>query len=224
MSGTVEISSPPGSIGYAPVVCDPGLDALVRLSAGLALGSRFDLGPLLQAAAEVADPIEVEEALLQSYLFLGFPTALNALARWRRVSERPAPPEFGAEDGVDRWIAAGEETCRAVYGSAYEGLRGNIAAMKPEMERWMRTEGYGKVLSRPGLSLGRRECCIVAILAVQDVPVQLRSHLRGALRCGAEVEVIDAVLEAVEEFEEEGARERTRETWTLVRASREEEG
>ena len=33
----------------------------------------------------------VEEALLQSYLFLGYPAALRGLTAWRRISERDAP-------------------------------------------------------------------------------------------------------------------------------------
>ena len=36
----------------------------------------------------------VEEVLLQGYLFLGYPTALNAIALWRQLSGRlPSPPE-----------------------------------------------------------------------------------------------------------------------------------
>jgi hypothetical protein len=35
----------------------------------------------------------VEELLLQSYLFCGFPRTLNAMREWRRVSGAPAPAE-----------------------------------------------------------------------------------------------------------------------------------
>jgi len=216
MNGTVENPLAPDAV----VVWDAGLEALVGLSGALAAGSRIDLGPWLQEAFDHSDPVEVEEVLVQSYLFLGFPAALNALAHWRRLSGRQAPPEEGAEADVSDWTERGEVTCRAVYGSAYEALRGNIGRMKPEMERWMLVEGYGKVLSRPGLSLGRRECCIAAVLAVQDVPVQLRSHLRGALRCGASVEVVEAVVASVESFQDAGARARTRETLSEVLSSR----
>jgi len=196
---------------------DAGLAALVRLSGALALGSDADLAPLLETAARDADPLEVEEALLQSYLFLGFPTALNALALWREVSGRIAPPEAGGSRGIDEWTRDGEATCRVVYGEAYDGLRTNIAVMKPEMDRWMVVEGYGKVLSRPGLSLARRECCIAATLAVLDVPVQLRSHLRGALRCGASADIVEAVLGEVAPLQDDRARERSRATWERVR-------
>jgi 4-carboxymuconolactone decarboxylase len=61
----------------------------------------------------------------------------------------------------------------------------------------MLVEGYGKVLGRPGLSLRRRELCIVAMLARQGrrVERQLYSHLRGALNAGASRAEVDEALE-----------------------------
>jgi alkylhydroperoxidase/carboxymuconolactone decarboxylase family protein YurZ len=62
------------------------------------------------------------------------------------------------------------------------------------MERWMIVEGYGKVLSRPGLDLATRELCIVALLAPQDAAPQLYSHLRGALNAGAAESDVDEAV------------------------------
>ena len=78
-----------------------------------------------------------------------------------------------------------------MYGGQYEKLRANIAALHPDMERWMVREGYGKVLGRPGLDLATRELCIVALLAPQDAGPQLYSHLRGALNAGADEALVD---------------------------------
>ena len=193
---------------------DRGLEALVRLSAGLAGGADVELAPLLEAAHRDAGPVEVEEALLQSYLFLGYPTALNGLAGWRRISGRPAP---GApEDDGSGWGERGRQVCRSVYGSAYEGLRRNIGSLSPEMDRWMVHEGYGKVLGRSGLALWRRECCIVAILTVLGTAPQLRSHLRGALRTGAPVALVARVLEVALGRTPEHRRARAREAWAAV--------
>jgi len=185
-----------------PVEWDAGLDVLVRLSAAVA----SDSGELLEASLEEADrscdPVEVEEALLQSYLFLGFPAALNAFAAWRRVSGRAAhavADDVGA-DPLSAWRARGERTCRRVYGGAYEGLRENINELQPDLDRWMVMEGYGKVLSRPGLALGRRECCIAAILAVRGAKVQFHSHLRGAIRCGVKVSEVDRLLHVIDPY------------------------
>ncbi len=58
--------------------------------------------------------------------------------------------------------------------------------------------GYGRILSRPGLTLRERELCVIAVLAGQNVAPQLSSHLRGAMRAGATAEAVrHAVLLAM---------------------------
>lgn len=200
---------------------DEGLRALVRLSATLALGPDTDLGPALDDVMGHSDPVEVEEALLQSYLFLGYPTALTGIGAWRRRTGRPAPAD--GEDDPSSWQARGERVCREVYGAAYDGLRENIFALRPEMDRWMVREGYGKVLGRSGLALWRRECCIVAILAVLGAGPQLRSHLRGALRTGAGVDLVASVLDEVLPLVPDGRRRTVERTWERVLARWEDE-
>lgn len=193
------------------------LRALVRISAALASRRREALEEALRWAIRTASPVEVEEALLQSYLFLGFPAALGGLARWRSQSGRPAPPSLDENPGD--WGPRGEEVCARVYGGKYPDLRENIAGLHPEMDRWMVLEGYGKVLGRPGLELGRRELCIVAILAVLDAPVQLYSHLRGALNVGVSPGWVgEALEEALLLVSSDGTRARARETWGRVQA------
>jgi 4-carboxymuconolactone decarboxylase len=60
--------------------------ALVRVSAALASRDKSALTSAFEEAVEIADRVEVEEVILQSYLFLGFPAALNGMAAWRRFS------------------------------------------------------------------------------------------------------------------------------------------
>ena len=67
----------------------------------------------------------VEELVLQTYLFAGFPRALNAMREWRRLQPEPAAVSDDANAGRD-WRAQGEATCAAVYGDMYERLRENI--------------------------------------------------------------------------------------------------
>lgn len=192
--------------------------ALLDISAALAGGSSGRLDSALRAAIGVAEPVAVEEALLQSYLFLGYPAALRGLAAWRRVSELPALAEPASDSHL--WEKRGAEICATVYGGQYERLRANIAALHPDMERWMVVEGYGKVLGRPGLGLKERELCIVALLAPQDAGPQIYSHLRGALNAGAEEADVD---EAVRRLLGSLPPERSRmlvEQWNAVRARR----
>lgn len=191
-----------------------GLRSLVRLSAALATRRPEAVAAAMEEAEERAVPGEVEEALLQSYLFLGYPAALNALGLWRgRSGHRAGPP---AED-AHLWRERGAEVCAAVYGGQYEGLRANVRRLHPDMERWMVEEGYGKVLGRPGLGLRDRELCIVALLAVLDTPRQLHSHLRGALNVGTPPREVAEALDTALELAAPGAAARARDTWAAVR-------
>lgn len=199
---------------------DEATRALVAVSAALASGDRGALGEALDRAAEVADPLAVEEVLIQSYLFLGYPAALNALALWRETSGLPAPPPT-VEDR-EGWRRRGEAVCARVYGGQYERLRGNVARLHPDMERWMLEEGYGKVLGRPGVELRVRELCIVALLAGQGAEPQLYAHLRGALNAGASPEEVEEAVGLACASLDPARAESARRTWAEVRRRREE--
>ena len=173
--------------------------ALVRLAAVIAAGSEPDIRTELTRALEGARAEWIEEVILQSYLFAGFPRTLNAAREWRRVSGRVAPVSDDGErlDLADEWRAKGEETCAIVYGPFYDRLRVNIRALHPALDAWMIVEGYGKVLSRPALDLARRELCIVAACAASKQDRQLHSHLHGALHAGASESAITDTLAAI---------------------------
>jgi len=167
-------------------------DALIRLSAALAARDAEGLRRAMETCDGDADPERVEEVILQSYLFLGYPVALNAFGVWRELSGRDAPA--AVPDDWEGWSRRGAEVCQTVYGGQYEGLRRNIRALHPDMEGWMVVEGYGKVLGRPQLDLATRELCIAALLAVLGAPRQLYSHLRGALNAGATLEEVEGAI------------------------------
>ena len=181
----------------------PPLDAehvaLIRVAAAIAAADEPMMRVCMSRAAAVVRPDWVEEVVLQSYLFAGFPRALNAAREWRKASGRPAPPDDAGERFGDaaHWAADGEKTCAIVYGPFYEPLRRNIRALHPALDAWMIIEGYGKVLSRPQLDLRRRELCVVAACAAAGQDRQLHSHLHGALNAGASPEEVGAVLDAL---------------------------
>src|SRR6185503_20806553 len=118
---------------------------------------------------------------------------------WRSVSGRDAPDEDEESLKADlaAWRERGEETCAVVYGDHYEKLRENIRALHPALDEWMIVDGYGKVLSRDGLDLSRRELCIVAACAASGQDRQLHSLLHGALNVGIAPSVVEAALEAI---------------------------
>ncbi|HEX6373695.1 MAG TPA: carboxymuconolactone decarboxylase family protein [Longimicrobium sp.] len=167
--------------------------ALLRLSAALGTRHAGAIRAEMEVAREEADARAVEEVILQAHLFIGFPDALNALGTWREVSGLPAPADSD-EDPAD-WPARGERVCAEVYGANYGKLRENVRGLHPDVDGWMVTGGYGRVIGRPGLDLKTRELCIAALLAVWKVPRQLHSHLRGALNAGAPVEEVDGAVE-----------------------------
>lgn len=192
---------------------------LVRLSAALAAEAHDEVETELRRAAVDAEPRQVDEVILQSCLFLGFPAALEAAAAWRDIrGSAPADADpLAAQGRADERAERGERLCRTVYGDAYEALRRSVADANPALDRLMVETGYGTVLARPGLEPASRELCLVAVLAVQARERQLYSHLRGALRMGAPPEWVEAALEIGLERGREETRDRLREIWNQVR-------
>lgn len=173
--------------------------ALVQIAAAIAGADEMTTRTVMEKGSAVADNAKVEEVILQSYLFAGFPRTLNAARIWRAASGAQAPaddPEADMQNGAG-WMERGQETCRTVYGESYEMLRKNIRGLHPALDTWMITDGYGKVLSRPGLDLKTRELCIVAACAAAGQQRQLHSHLHGALNAGATVGEVESALDSL---------------------------
>lgn len=169
--------------------------ALVRLALALPDADDPDVSSrMVDARRAGAAPAWLEEVVLMTVLFAGFPRALVAARMLRRL--QPLEP---GEDAVDydawrAWAERGEATCRAVYGDHYEKLRPHVAELHPALDQWVIVDGYGRTLGRPALDLPRRELCAVGMLIPQRVPRQLHSHLRGALNVGAGRARIEAAL------------------------------
>jgi 4-carboxymuconolactone decarboxylase len=206
---------PQASEPYSLQELDGPTRALVRLSAIVATGTEGEIRGAMTASAADIPPVWVEELLLQTYLFAGFPRALNAMREWRRV--QPEPITVDEPVDVERRRADGVATCSAVYGSMYDRLRDNIRALHPLLDDWMITEGYGKVLSRPGLDLPRRELCIVAACAADNQDRQLHSHLRGALNVGVAPSVIAEAIDAIAGLLDADRAQSVRLLWARVR-------
>ena len=182
---------------------DTATASLIRLSAAIAAGDDTSIRRAFADTARDGVPSAwTEEVVLQSYLFCGFPRALNAAREWRRRT--PAPPATAAGDDAtdyargDAWRARGEAACAAVYGPMYEKLRDNVSALHPALDEWMIVEGYGKLLGRPGLDLGRRELCVVAACAATAQHRQLHSHLHGSLNVGVSLVALGEAIDVLE--------------------------
>ncbi len=158
----------------------------MSLSAAVAAGAPESVrAEVEEALREGAPAPAVYEALVQSYLFIGFPRAIEALFAARpALEDRGAIPATGAPLDAEMWMRRGESLCRRVYGSNYEKLMRTMRELSPDLASWMLLEGYGKTLSRPALEPPTREYCVVAILATTRMWRQLRSHAIGAVNVG----------------------------------------
>jgi 4-carboxymuconolactone decarboxylase len=128
---------------------------------------------------------EMYEALLQIYLFAGFPAAIESLAvldvviadeKTQRIPEDYSPEEFRSR---------GEILCRSIYTTVYDKMRSRLGNISPELDEWMIIEGYGKTLSRAGLDPKTRELITASSLAALGWENQLYAHIRGAIAMGA---------------------------------------
>ena len=128
----------------------------------------------------------IEEAILQTLLFAGFPKTIEALKQLRiHFPVKHAPKQ------VDDHRLAGEKTSKIIYGKYHSKLTKVMDELHPDLTRWMIEDGYGRVLSRSGLTLQEREISVLASLMTSGMINQFRAHIRGALYAG--VSVVDII-------------------------------
>ncbi|MBI3099680.1 MAG: carboxymuconolactone decarboxylase family protein [Planctomycetes bacterium] len=162
--------------------------AVAAVTASLAMGNNTRLRRAMAAARRARVPVPwMEEALLQSLLFAGYPRTIQAFDEWRRSSSggaRRASAAAGPSLVTRRRL--GHALCRRIYGEdAFPRLLRYMSGLHPLLAEWAIEEGYGRVLSRPGLDVRRRELALLPILVAQGAWPQFLPHLKGAVRCGA---------------------------------------
>ena len=200
------------------ITLDDATRYLVRLAAVIAAGTESSVRDALVRGSSGVPATWIEELILQSYLFAGFPRTLNAMREWRRVAPSADPTTLqDSRERPETWMARGEETCHRVYGAMYDRLRVNIRSLHPLLDEWMIVEGYGKVLSRPGLDLARRELCIIAACAASRQDRQLHSHLHGALNVGVAPHVITDTIDALDTVIDAESASAARLLWARVK-------
>ena len=176
---------------------DPGLRCLALLHGATCIG-RFDLVAALHELADrLAIPIERRrEAALQVAAYGGFPRTIEGLAL---LAERA--PDARAAGGADERTAAerrvaGRDVWDRVYAEQADEVLAWLGTLAPELPGWVLDDAYGRVLSRPGLSLAERELLGVAALALMGLSAPLASHVRGALRNGSNAPAVSDILRA----------------------------
>lgn len=138
---------------------------------------------------------EVYECILQTYLFAGFPAALEGMRALRAVwpkgeGDDELRPPISYPDFVER----GTKLFERVYGMKAERVKQEIRDLSPELGAWTMTDGYSKTLSRAGLDAVTRELCTVAALTQLGWERQLLSHILGAANLGASPTEIEQAI------------------------------
>jgi 4-carboxymuconolactone decarboxylase len=165
---------------------------LVRACVCTALGDEEGLRRELRRARP-GDQRDLREAILQTYLFAGFPRAINGL--WV-LNETLGPAEPWREARRDAFARRGESLCRRIYGRDYEAMMRNMRRLHPDLAEWILLEGYGKTLSRAYFDAKTRELLIVPVLVALGAWRQLPSHVKGTLRVGGTTRELLAALDA----------------------------
>lgn len=168
--------------------------AIARLAYLTAPGNLPLLGEFVRRSVPHPIPLgSAYEIILQSYLFFGYPQAIEALRVFSQALGDSGLARTAREDGSippDEIRRRGQALCRQIYQPNYEQLIQNMKSISVELAEWMVTEGYGRVLSRPGPAKIEREIASIVFLACSYHPVQLFSHVRGARNLGASAEML----------------------------------
>jgi 4-carboxymuconolactone decarboxylase len=136
---------------------------------------------------------ELYEVFLQTYLFAGFPAALESVRALSKVFGHTESIVKNEEEIIaeyTNYLRDGEALYKKVYASNSERVREEMIRLSPELAVWAMIEGYGKTLSRPSLDSKTRELCIVASLVQLGWERQLYSHILGARNVGVGKEEI----------------------------------
>lgn len=178
-------------------------DAILAKLLALATIGRWDAlkRALRQAARQGVSHASVQEILLQSHLFAGFPRCLEAFEMLASVEAMGDFPESdrAAKEGAwsDSMRPRGRNLFETIYAGKANEVLTRIERFHPDLRQWIEEHAYARVLGRPGLTPKQRELASIAALVATRQWKQLLSHLRGAMRCGATREEVAALLREI---------------------------
>jgi 4-carboxymuconolactone decarboxylase len=180
----------------------PGLDMRSRMICTLAILSVLQrlsqLRTYIHSALTLGlEAREIQEIIIQSAIYGGFPTMVNSLGIAREVFDQRGvvvPDTAIPEHSLEELERAG----RAIRQSL-QGAQGNQGYTRPnalgaDLFQMALQYGYGEVWQRPGLDRkGRMVCALGAFTALGCEP-QLRGFLPAALRVGYSKEEVVEIL------------------------------
>ncbi len=89
------------------------------------------------------------------------------------------------------------DAIQGIWGEDEEKIRARLAALDPDLARYIEDFAYREVLSREGLDLKTRELLAITALVGLGSPPEIATHFQGALQNGAsEREIRETLLQA----------------------------
>lgn len=175
-----------------------------------------------------------ELTILQAAPFIGIPRVLHSAASLQSTgvtgnqSKSLQAFDYHSEYSSTRseLRRRGEDTFQTIYGRNANRVRRRLNEFHPALDDWIVTCTYGALLSKAAapdmeISLRERELCAVAVLCVDPcASVQLASHLRGALKAGASVEEVRAVIGQTEVVCGQAAAQSAEAVWATYERAR----
>jgi len=188
----------------------PGLSSRIRylasIEACIALGEDHLLRLIFELALDDGVMLdEIHEVMLQACIFCGFPRTINSFAVLRRYLREQEKTLNGYKHKVDDRSPAemesmGQDLFRTIYKYNHNAVIESLKEGHPELPKWIMSDLYGKVLTRPMLDSKTRELAAVAGLTVSEVFPQLLSHIKGGLNLGADPGEVKEVILQMESY------------------------
>lgn len=162
---------------------------LILIASLTSSGQERNLKDVIKSAlkSSVRLPL-IQESILQTYLFNGYPRTINAFTVLKEscfeLNVDYYLPTSVDEKDASFYLTEGLKLFEVIYRELADKVINHIQSCSEELMTWILLEAYGKVLSRKMLSTRVRELLIVGMLFSMKSYRQLMPHARGVLLCG----------------------------------------
>jgi 4-carboxymuconolactone decarboxylase len=97
----------------------------------------------------------------------------------------------------DQRYQKGIKNLKKMNDANFKQLKESLENIAPDLARYVAEFAYGDIYSRPGLDPKSREIATVAaVTAMGNAPLQLQSHIEGALNVGCtREEVVEIIIQ-----------------------------
>jgi len=182
--------------------------AIVAVASYTGKGDLEHLEPALVGALEAGMTInEINEVLVHSYAYCGFPRSLRAIQTFMQVvNERkakgfddPVGREATAIDGSRSRYERGRDVLAEISGISADAPKAGYAVFAPTIERFLKEHLFADIFERDLLTYRERELATVSVLAgVGGVEPMASGHMAICLHLGITAEQLSALLNIME--------------------------